>query len=66
MVSQYLHEHLEALGAKIELGVELQELLQDGNVVTATLVTHSEDGTAKTETATFSYVIGADGGKGML
>ena len=69
MLSQYLHEqvlrdHVEKLGAKIELGTELVGLQQDGEKVNVELVKH--DGETKTaERATFSYVIGADGGRSM-
>lgn len=69
-MSQYQHEavlreHLEALGTKVELGVELQDIKHYENGVAATLLKHGEGGT-EIEHATFSYIIGADGGKGEI
>ena len=69
-MSQYQHEavlreHREALGTKVELGVELQELKQDENSVAATLLKHDEEGT-EIQHASFLYIIGADGGKGEI
>ena len=67
VVSQYLHEqvlrdHVEKLGAKVELGTELVGISQDSENVTVDLA-KCEGGEKTVEQATFKYVVGADGGK---
>lgn len=49
-------------GIHIEYGVELTQLTQDGNEVTATLMTANGDA----ETACFDYVAGADGARSAV
>lgn len=68
MVNQDQHEavlrkHLEALGTKVELSAELEDIQQKEDSATATIIKYSENGSV-VEHATFSYIIGADGGKG--
>ncbi|KAH8110492.1 FAD binding domain-containing protein [Phellopilus nigrolimitatus] len=70
LVNQYLHEgvlreHLEALSGKVELSTELASIEQDGNNV-ATTLTKTIDGRQIQEKATFSYVVGADGGRSAV
>ena len=65
MVGQWLHQqilrqHLEKLGCHVELGCMLKAIEQkDGGVVAHMLKT--EDGKQLEETASFAYVVGADG-----
>ncbi|KAL5508461.1 hypothetical protein ACEPAH_6080 [Sanghuangporus vaninii] len=70
MVNQYLHEgvfrsHVKAHGGTIELGTELSGLEQDENNVTVQL-TKEVDGKQVQETASFAYVVGADGGHSVV
>ncbi|KAL5508462.1 hypothetical protein ACEPAH_6081 [Sanghuangporus vaninii] len=70
LVNQYLHEdvlrsHVEAHGGTIELGTELSGLEQDENSVTVQL-TKELDGKQVQETASFDYVVGADGGHSVV
>ncbi|KAL5527177.1 hypothetical protein ACEPAG_5968 [Sanghuangporus baumii] len=70
MVNQYLHEgvlrsHVKAHGGTIELGTELSGLEQDENSVTVHL-TKEFDGKQVQETASFAYVVGADGGRSVV
>ncbi|THH09639.1 hypothetical protein EW145_g1876 [Phellinidium pouzarii] len=69
-ISQYLHEevlraHVAALGAQIELSTELCDIEQDDNGVIVKLLKNI-DGKQEEETATFSYVVGADGGRSTV
>ncbi|KAI5119305.1 hypothetical protein M0805_008220 [Coniferiporia weirii] len=70
MISQYLHEailraHVEALGGRIELGTALSDIEHNEDGVVARL-TRNVDGKQETELATFSYIMGADGGRGTV
>ncbi|KAI5117285.1 hypothetical protein M0805_009181 [Coniferiporia weirii] len=70
MVNQYLHEgvhraHVEALGGRIELGTTLSDIEQNEDEVIVNLIKNT-DGRQETERATFSYIVGADGGRGAV
>ncbi|KAL5527176.1 hypothetical protein ACEPAG_5967 [Sanghuangporus baumii] len=70
LVNQYLHEgvlrsHVKAHGGTIEIGTELSGLEQDENSVTVHL-TKEFDGKQVQETASFAYVVGADGGRSVI
>ncbi|KAI5117287.1 hypothetical protein M0805_009183 [Coniferiporia weirii] len=70
VVNQYLHEgvlrsHIEALGCRVELGTALSDIEQNEDGVIAKL-TKNVDGKEEIELATFSYIIGADGGRGTV
>ncbi|KAG9316190.1 hypothetical protein JVU11DRAFT_2214 [Chiua virens] len=59
-----LRSHLEKYGCFVELGTELQSFEDDGDQVLAKLV-KTKDGEEVSETFEASYVIGADGAKGI-
>ncbi|KAL5488262.1 hypothetical protein ACEPAI_6370 [Sanghuangporus weigelae] len=70
LVNQYLHEdvlrsHVKAHGGITELGTELSGLEQDDNSVTVQL-TKEVNGKQVQETASFAYVVGADGGRNVV
>lgn len=54
-----LRKHVEALGAKVELGTELVEFKEMEGKVHVTLRTTTSDQSAE-ETCSFEYLIGAD------
>lgn len=55
-----LRKHIESLGGAVELGCALTSFEQHENNVVAHL-TRTVDGEICEETASFSYIIGADG-----
>ena len=59
-----LRSHLEKDGCFVELGTELQSFEDDGERVLAKLVKR-KDGEEISETFEASYLIGADGAKGV-
>lgn len=59
-----LRSHLEKHGCSVELGVELQSFEDDGERVLAKLVKR-KDGEELYETFEASYLIGADGARGV-
>ncbi|KII92346.1 hypothetical protein PLICRDRAFT_50734 [Plicaturopsis crispa FD-325 SS-3] len=61
-----LREKLAEYGVHVELGVALSELTQDAENVSVQLVKTTPDGSEVPETATFRWVVGADGGKGAV
>lgn len=58
-----LRKHIEGLGGCVELGTALVEIEQDSEFVTVKL---SKQGSDKLESASFKYVVGADGGKSEI
>lgn len=65
MLGQWLHQkilrkHIESLGGEVELGCALTSIEQHEDHVVAHLV-QTVDGQICEETASFSYIIGADG-----
>jgi 2-polyprenyl-6-methoxyphenol hydroxylase-like FAD-dependent oxidoreductase len=59
-----LRSYLERCGCSVELGTELQSFEDDGERVLAKLVKR-KDGEEISETFEASYLIGADGAKGV-
>ena len=59
-----LRSHLEKYGCSVELGTELVSFEDDGERVLAKLVKR-KDGEEISETFEASYLIGADGAKGV-
>ena len=59
-----LRSHLETYGCSVELGTELQSFEDDGERVLAKLV-KGTDGEEISEIFEASYLIGADGAKGV-
>ena len=59
-----LRSHLEKYGCSVELGTELQSVEDDGERVLAKLVKR-KDGEEVFETYEASYLIGADGARGV-
>ena len=59
-----LRSHLEKYGCSIELGTELQSFEDDGERVLAKLVKR-KDGEEISEVFEASYLIGADGARGV-
>ena len=59
-----LRSHLETYGCSVELGTELQSFEDDGERVLAKLVKRT-DGKEISEIFEASYLIGADGAKGV-
>ena len=59
-----LRSHLEKYGCSVELGTKLQSFEDDGERVLAKLI-KTKDGEEISETFEASYLIGADGGKGV-
>lgn len=57
-----LDRHIEPLGVRSELGIELTEFSQDADGITATL--RRPDG--KLETADFAWLIGCDGAHSLV
>ena len=60
-VEEILRKRLAALGSQVELATELIDLIQDEEIVTATLL---RDGLARQVAA--QYVVAADGGRSFL
>ncbi|KZT07592.1 monooxygenase [Laetiporus sulphureus 93-53] len=60
-----LREHLEKLGNRVELGTELRSFEQSADRVTAQIVKKNED-LEVFETVTCRWLVGADGGKGVV
>ena len=60
-----MRSHLEKYGCAVELNTELESFEQTNDRVLAKLV-KKVDGKEVPETFEASYLIGADGGKGML
>src|SRR5262249_44619823 len=61
-VERILTDHLESLGGRIERGIELVELKQEGGRVQVTL--RRADGS--TESGSYRYVVGCDGGRSTV
>ena len=59
-----LRSHLETYGCSVELGTELVSFEDDGERVLAKLIKR-KDGKEISETFEASYLIGADGAKGV-
>lgn len=59
-----MRSHLEKYGCSVELGTELLSFEDDGERVFAKLVKR-KDGKEISETFEASYLIGADGAKGV-
>ena len=55
-----IRKYVDRLGGHVELGTELVGLEQDEKSVLVTLA-KTVDGQTKKETATYDYVVGADG-----
>jgi len=65
-VQGILRHHLGRLGRQVELGTELVDVEQDGDSVTCRLKKTREDGTVEEEVVKTDYMVGADGGRGLL
>lgn len=70
MLGQWLHQkilrkHIELLGGEVELGCALTSIEQRENSVVAHLA-QTVGGEISEETASFSYIIGADGAHSKL
>ncbi|KAF8959501.1 FAD binding domain-containing protein [Flammula alnicola] len=69
-LDKILRAELEKLGCQVELGVELQTMEQFDNRVDVKLLKHSlkqdADDDAVAEEASYHWVIGADGAKGVV
>ena len=59
-------EHLARCGVHVELGTGLAALQQDADGVNITVKKVDEAGLETIETIRADYVVGADGGKGVL
>ncbi len=71
MIRQSLHEavirdHLQKFGCAVELRTELVGFEQNEDGVFAQVRRHGEDGETHEETIHASYVVGADGARGMF
>lgn len=64
MLEGMLRSHIEKYGYFVELGTELQSFEDDGERVLAKLV-KKKDGEEISETFEASYLIGADGARGV-
>jgi 2-polyprenyl-6-methoxyphenol hydroxylase-like FAD-dependent oxidoreductase len=64
-VEQIVRSHLEKYGSQVELATELRSFEQHPDHVTAHLVI-ARDGQESIETANYDWIIGADGGRGVL
>ena len=65
-VQGILRHHLSGLGRQVELGTELVDVEQDDDSVTCRLKKTREDGTVEEEVLKTDYMVGADGGRGLL
>lgn len=61
-----LRHHLRRLGREVELGTELVDIEQDDDYVTCRLKKTKEDGSVEEEVLRTDYVVGTDGGRGLL
>ncbi|OJT13451.1 Pentachlorophenol 4-monooxygenase [Trametes pubescens] len=65
VIEGIFRDHLAKFGVQVELATELVALEQDAEDVTATLKHTSGTGEETTETFRASYIIGADGARGI-
>lgn len=66
MLEGIVRDHLAKYGMQVELATELVSLEQDADGVTATLKHAAGTEQESIETFRAAYVIGADGGKGII
>lgn len=61
-----LRTHLKRLGREVELGTELVDVEQNDDYVVCRLKKTNADGGVEYETLRTDYMVGADGGRGLL